>query len=88
MSANRQALPEGPRAAGVSADEFALVATGIFLGGALDHILLALAGSRRTPYGLRAGVAGNWLLAAVDAGLALWFYRRHRRLEGKDSGYR
>jgi hypothetical protein len=59
----------------------ALFGSGIFFGGAIDHAILAMKRSERTPYGVPAGVAGNWLLAALDSALAGAFYALHRRLE-------
>lgn len=49
----------------------------------MDHLILALRRSGFTPYGLRAGVGGNWLHAALDAGLAAFLYLLHGRLEGR-----
>jgi hypothetical protein len=37
----------------------ALFLSGLFFGGAVDHAILGLSGSGVTPYGMRAGVAGN-----------------------------
>jgi hypothetical protein len=59
----------------------ALFCSGVFFGGAIDHAILAMKGSERTPYGVSAGVAGNWLLAALDSALAGAFYALHRRFE-------
>jgi hypothetical protein len=58
-----------------------LFASGVFAGGALDHVVLAVKGSPRTPYGIRLGVKWNWVLAASDAALAVAAYQLHRRLE-------
>ncbi|MGH2437961.1 MAG: hypothetical protein ACRDFA_13355 [bacterium] len=58
-----------------------LVVAGVFLGGAIDHVILAVLGRDVTPYGFHAGVGGNWGLAAVDLGLTALLYRLHRRLE-------
>jgi hypothetical protein len=52
----------------------------VFFGGAIDHAILALKRSDRTPYGVAAGVGGNWLLAALDLALAGTMYALHRRL--------
>jgi hypothetical protein len=57
----------------------ALFCSGAFFGGAVDHSILALKGEARTPYGLRTSVAGNWVLAALDALAAAGFYALHRR---------
>jgi hypothetical protein len=57
-----------------------LFLSGLFFGGALDHAILALKGETRTPYGVAAGVRGNWAFAALDAALALAAYRVSRRL--------
>jgi hypothetical protein len=58
----------------------ALFCSGVCFGGAIDHAILAMKGSERTPYGVSAGVAGNWLLAALDAALAGACYALHRRI--------
>jgi hypothetical protein len=57
----------------------ALFCSGIFFGGAVDHAVLALRRDARTPYGVRAGVAANWALAALDTAVAAAFYLAHRR---------
>lgn len=51
----------------------ALFLSGLFSGGAIDHLILALRRSQFTPYGLRSGVGGNWVLAAFDGGPASFF---------------
>jgi hypothetical protein len=58
-----------------------LFLAGLFFGGALDHVVVALMNSPSTPYGIRWGVAGNWALAALDIGLAGLLYVAHRGLE-------
>jgi hypothetical protein len=63
-----------------SASTAAIFCSGVFFGGAVDHAILALKGSRRTPYGLTVGVRGNWSLAVLDAVLAGVMYGWHRRL--------
>jgi hypothetical protein len=62
--------------------EAALFCSGVFFGGAVDHVVLALRRDVRTPYGVRAGVAANWAFAALDAALAAAFYAAHRRAAG------
>lgn len=62
------------------ASKAAVFCSGLFFGGAIDHAILALKGAERTRYGVRVGVAGNWLLGALDAVLALAAYGLHRRL--------
>ncbi len=37
----------------------ALFASGLFAGGAIDHVILAVMHSPMTPYGVRWGVGGN-----------------------------
>jgi hypothetical protein len=59
--------------------EAALFCSGVFAGGAIDHAILALWRKQHTPYGIRTTAAGNWLLAAFDAALALAAYAFHRR---------
>jgi hypothetical protein len=53
--------------------------SGLFFGGAVDHTILALRRFDRTPYGVKIGIGGNWLLAALDAALAAAAYALHRR---------
>lgn len=62
-----------------AASKAALFSSGIFFGGAVDHTILALKGADRTPYGLRTGVTGNWLLAALDGLAAAGLYTLYRR---------
>ena len=57
----------------------ALFCSGLFVGGAIDHAILALKRVERTPYGFRSGVAGNWALVGLDALLAAAFYVLHHR---------
>ena len=61
--------------------KLALFISGLFFGGAMDHIILAVKGSDITPYGVRAGRLGNWALAGVDFGLKVLWYFLHWRLE-------
>lgn len=58
-----------------------LFLSGLFFGGAVDHIILALKQSQLTPYGVRVGISGNWGLAVLDAGMAAFLYWLHRRLD-------
>ncbi len=60
--------------------ELALFGSGIFFGGAVDHIILAAKESEITPYGVHSGIMGNWALAGFDFGLAVSLYVLHRRL--------
>lgn len=55
----------------------ALFASGIFFGGAIDHAILAAMRRDVTPYGVQAGVPGNWLFAAADLLAAAILYRVH-----------
>ena len=57
----------------------ALFCSGVFFGGAVDHSILALKRADQTPYGLKSGVAGNWMFAALDALAAAGFYLLYRR---------
>ena len=59
--------------------KLALFASGVFFGGAVDHAILA--GMRRTttPYGVKAGVCGNWLFAGIDLIAAAVLYGVHRQ---------
>lgn len=61
--------------------KLALFLSGLFFGGAVDHIILAEARSALTPYGVAVGIGGNWLLAALDGALAALLYWLHRRLD-------
>lgn len=65
---------------GVRLGEASLFCSGVFAGGAVDHAILALKGGEQTPYGVRAGVGGNWAFAAVDAVLAVGAYVLYRRI--------
>jgi hypothetical protein len=49
----------------------ATLIAGIFLGGAIDHAILALRRSSVSPYHVRVGVTGNWALALLDLAVAL-----------------
>jgi hypothetical protein len=59
--------------------KLALFLSGLFFGGAIDHVILAVIGQRVTPYGVVAGVSGNWALAALDLALTLVLLWVHRR---------
>ena len=65
--------------------KLALFLSGLFFGGAIDHAILGGMGRAVTPYGLESGVAGNWLLAALDFGLAAGLYALHR---SRDESFR
>jgi hypothetical protein len=56
-----------------------LFCAGVFFGGAVDHAILALKRGERTRYGFKAGVAGNWAFAALDAAVAAALYTAYRR---------
>ena len=58
-----------------------LFLSGLFFGGAIDHVILAVQRSPLTPYGLRFGVGGNWGLALLDLAVTTLLYVAHRRLE-------
>ncbi len=55
-----------------------LFLSGLFFGGMVDHLFLALRKSTVTPYGYRWGVKGNWVLASLDAMLTVLFYVFYR----------
>jgi len=61
--------------------KLALFLAGLFFGGAIDYLILALRRSEFTPYGLRSGVGGNWILAAIDGSLAAFCFLLYRRLD-------
>ena len=63
----------------------ALFASGMFFGGALDHAILAAMRRDVTPYGVKAGVSGNWLFAAGDLIVAAVLYRVHTKSDGRIS---
>jgi len=65
----------------VAISKLALFASGIFFGGAADHAILAAMRRDITPYGVTAGVSGNWLLAAADLLAAAMLYRVHATRE-------
>jgi len=54
--------------------KLALFAAGLFFGGAIDHVMLAVIGSAETPYGVRSGILGNWALAGLELGLTALLY--------------
>lgn len=61
--------------------KLALFASGLFFGGTIDHAILAQMGSDITPYGIHAGIRGNWALAGLDLGLTVLLYLMHHWLE-------
>ena len=61
-------------------EKLALFLSGLFFGGAIDHAVLAVIGSTLTPYGVDAGVLGNWAFVALDAALTVSLFETHRRL--------
>jgi hypothetical protein len=61
----------------VTASNLALFASGMFFGGAVDHAILAAMRRDVTPYGVRTGIAGNWMFAAADLVAAAVLYRIH-----------
>ncbi len=65
----------------MNGSKLALFVSGLFFGGAIDHVILAVMGSDITPYGVRSGIGGNWALAGLDIGLTVLLYFAHRRLE-------
>lgn len=64
----------------MSRAEIALFLSGLFFGGAIDHAILALLHSERTPYGARVGIKGNWTFAGLDFFLAVLGYVLYRHL--------
>jgi hypothetical protein len=60
---------------------FALFLSGLFAGGAIDHLILAGMGQPLTPYGVAVGVGGNWALAGLDVVLTVGCLAgyRHRK---------
>jgi hypothetical protein len=58
--------------------KLALFLSGLFFGGAIDHVILGSLRRDVTPYGVESGVMGNWLLAGLDLLLAAGLYRLHR----------
>jgi len=42
-------------------EKVTLFLSGLFFGGVIDHVVLGLAGSKLTPFGIDVGVLGNWL---------------------------
>jgi hypothetical protein len=65
------------------ATSFLLFVSGIFFGGAIDHFVLLLMGSGRTPYGLDVGVGGNAALAALDLAISAACCCAYRWLESR-----
>ena len=75
----------------MTTSQFALFASGLFFGGAIDHAILAAQGRQNTPYGVRVGVSGNWMMAAGDLLVAAMLYRMHATADWnarKDSNLR
>lgn len=58
-----------------------LFLSGLFFGGAIDHVILALTQRTATPYGVKVGIVGNWVLAAVDLIMTAALYLLHRRFD-------
>jgi hypothetical protein len=69
----------------MSRAEVALFLSGLFFGGAMDHAILALLNSERTPYGPRIGIKGNWAFAALDLIIAIIGYVLYRRLSPRST---
>lgn len=65
----------------MSVAKISLFLSGLFFGGALDHAILGSLGRDVTPYGWQLGVAGNWLLGALDLAIAAGLYAFHRAKE-------
>jgi hypothetical protein len=63
----------------MTVEKVMLFMSGFFFGGFVDHAILAAAGLEMTPFGVQAGIGGNWILAGLDAGLAVLLYRLHRK---------
>ena len=61
--------------------KLSLFVSGLFFGGAIDHVILAVKGDSLTPYGVTVGVTGNWALAAIDLLLTVGLFWVHRRLD-------
>ena len=51
----------------------------LVLGGAIDHAILALRRSERTPYGARLGIIGNWAFAGFDLAIVVAGYILYSR---------
>jgi hypothetical protein len=58
--------------------EVVLFLSGLFFRGAIDHAILALLDSERTPYGAHVGIFGNWAFAGLDLAIALVGYVFYR----------
>lgn len=64
----------------MSRTEIALFFSGLFFGGAIDHAILALIRSERSPYGFAVGISGNWALAGLDFVIAILVFVLYRNL--------
>lgn len=64
----------------MSRAEIALFLSGLFFGGAIDHAILALLHSERTPYGARVDIRGNWAFAGLYFVIAVLGYVLYRHL--------
>lgn len=69
----------------MSRAEVALFLSGLFVGGAVDHAILALLRSERTPYGARVGIRGNWKFAGLDFLIAVVGYVLYRHLDPRSN---
>jgi hypothetical protein len=63
----------------MAVEKVTLFLSGFFFGGFVDHGVLAVTGFETTPFGVHAGVVGNWIFAGLDAGLAALLYGLHRK---------
>ena len=59
--------------------KLALFLSGLFFGGALDHILFIVFDSPTSHYGLQIGTAGQLGFATLDVSLAVLLYVLHGR---------
>jgi hypothetical protein len=58
----------------------AIFLSGLFFGGAIDHVILAFAGRSDTPYGVPVGTFGNWVMATLDLLLTVVLWNAPRLL--------
>jgi hypothetical protein len=65
----------------MATDKLALFVSGIFFGGSIDHVVLAVMNSALSPLGLEVGALGNWLFGILDAVIAVCLYVVHLKLQ-------
>ncbi|HEY0157886.1 MAG TPA: hypothetical protein VGF28_11420 [Thermoanaerobaculia bacterium] len=68
----------------VSWSKVALFFSGSFCCGAVNHTIAGLQQRVETPYGIRVGVAGNWVLFAFDVAMMFLLLWVHHHFTAKE----